>query len=359
MSGTLLVVGEIYGNRYRVDQYIGEGGMQEVYRAIDITLDRRVALKVPRNSAAARRFKRSAVLSARVNHPNVAKTLDYFDADDRFYLVEELVDGLNLSEFRRQTPRIDPYGTAHILHHLAKGIAASHHVGVIHRDLKPSNIMLDATYQLETIKITDFGIAKMAEEEMADAAMSDATITSSHTMMGALPYLSPEMVRKPRDAGLPADIWALGAIAFELLTGTKPFGGGLTAVPAILAAIVPDLPPSVMANSQFRPLVQDIYAVITRCLQGDPAARPTADELVTACGDLCYQTALRFTGRVNNILYSAYGFISPDQDGNPVFFHFESVYGVPPSVGDRVWYARFDGEPCERAHPVVPLVSVQ
>jgi serine/threonine-protein kinase len=357
VSASQLLIAETYGNRYVVDRYIGEGGMQEVYAATDVTLERQVALKVPKNNAAERRFQRSAVLSAKVNHPNVAKTLDYFEQGGRYYLVEELIDGIDLSVLRARAPRLDPYTTARILHHLAKGVAASHHVDVVHRDLKPSNIMVDSRFQLEVIKVTDFGIAKMAEQEMAEAAVSDATITSSHTMMGALPYLSPEMVHKPKDAGCPADIWALGAIAFELLSGVKPFGGGLAAVPTILAAEMPDLPPHVVQKAQFRPLANEIYHVIGQCLKKDPASRPTADDLVAACENLCYQTALRWTGRVHNYAASTFGFIQPDGGGNPVFFHVDSVYGSRPAVGDRVWYARFNGAPRERAHPVVPLAS--
>lgn len=355
MTASLLVVADTYGGRYIIERAIGEGGMQEVYEAKDVILDRQVALKVPKNSAAERRFQRSAALSAKVNHPNVAKTLDYFEELGRFYLVEELIDGIDLAKLRSSVPRMDPYATACILHHLAKGVAASHHVDVVHRDLKPSNIMVDSNFQLDMIKVTDFGIAKMAEHEMAEAAGSEATITSSHTMMGALPYLSPEMVRKPKEAGCPADIWALGAIAFELLTGNKPFGGGLTAVPTILAAEIPPLPPHVIQKAQFRPLANEIYRVISQCLQKDPDGRPTADGLVAACEGLCYQTARRFTGIVRNYPASTFGFIHPDDGGDQVFFHIDSVYGGRPNVGERVWYARFDGDPRQRAHPVVQL----
>lgn len=356
MNGRLLETGQVCGPRYRITSFLGEGGMQEVYAATDTTLNREVALKVPKNTAADRRFQRSAILSAKVNHPNIAKTLDYFEADERFYLVEELIRGSNLAEFRQRVPRMDPYSCSHIIHHLAKGVAAAHHVDVVHRDLKPSNIMVDSTFQLDTIKITDFGIAKMAEQEMSEAAVTEATLTSSHTMMGALPYLSPEMVRKPKDAGLPADIWALGAITFELLTGDKPFGGGLTAVPAILDAKTPALPQRVTAKAQFRVHAEEIYAIIVQCLQKEPSSRPTADDLVVACERLCYQTAARCIGRINNYPNSAYGFITPDLGGNQVFFHTESVYGDHPAVGDPVWYAPFDGSPRSRAHPVVRII---
>lgn len=354
-GGTLLTIGQTYGARYLVLTYIDQGGMQEVYEAKDTVLDRNVVIKVPKNAASERRFDRSAVLSARVNHPNVAKTLDYFEENGSFYLIEELIYGMNLSKMRQWIPVMDPYSTAHILHHLARGVAASHHVEVIHRDLKPNNIMVDNDLQMHTIKITDFGIAKMAEQEMTDAAVSDASITSSNTMMGALPYLSPEMIRKPKDAGQPADIWALGAITYELLTGNKPFGGGLTAVPTILAAIPPALPNETTANKQFSSLVNAIYDVILQCLQKDPKLRPTADELVIKCGNICYQTAERFTGSVDNYQHNAYGFINPKKGGPHVFFHVESVYGKKPAIGEDVWYSMFQGSPRNRAHPVVRL----
>jgi eukaryotic-like serine/threonine-protein kinase len=357
MSGLLLAIGNRYGDRYTVTQFLGEGGMQQVYLATDAVLQREVALKVPKNSAATRRFRRSAVLSSRVNHPNAAKTLDYFEAEGRFYLVEELIKGITLAEFRHMLPRIDPYAVSHVLHHLAKGVAASHHVNVVHRDIKPSNIMVDSKYRLDFVKITDFGIAKMTEEALGDAAVSEETMTSSHTMMGALPYLSPEMIKTPKEAGFAADIWAIGAVAFELLSGKKPFGSGLTAVPTILAADPPEFPSALCNRSQFRPLAEDLYNLIMHCLKKDPTQRPRADELVAMCEKLCYQTHARAIGRVNNYpnQHSAYGFIVEDGTSDLVFFHTESVYGEKPRANDLVWFSKFLGDPRDRAHPVVPM----
>src|ERR1041384_6157592 len=137
--------------------------MQEVYRARDVVLERLVALKVPQDARVARKFRDSAVISARVNHPNVAKTLDYFEeSGGKFYLVEELIQGENLREVSVKFERLDPHTVAHVLHHLARGLAAAHRVGVVHRDLKPSNIMVVGGLAFLGLKITDFGIAKMA-----------------------------------------------------------------------------------------------------------------------------------------------------------------------------------------------------
>lgn len=195
-GGNIHDIDDTLGGRYKVKAHIGAGGMQEVYEAYDLLLCRSVALKVPKNKSAEKRFQRSAIVSAKVNHPNVAKTLDYLEEGKRAYLVEELVEGKDLSRVMREDMVIiDPMRTAYIFHRLAKGLAASHHAGVIHRDLKPSNVIAVGGSLLQEVKITDFGIAKMAEEEIADAVEGgDESLTASDTAIGALPYMAPEMI---------------------------------------------------------------------------------------------------------------------------------------------------------------------
>jgi serine/threonine protein kinase len=269
MNGKFHGLGDVLVERYEIRDYVGEGGMQEVYCAEDHVLKRSVALKVPKNTSAEKRFKRSAVLSARVNHPNVAKTFDYFETGGRPYLIEEFIDGMDLYKaLARKFSIIDPYLAARVFHHLAKGVAASHHVGVVHRDLKPSNVMVVGGMNFSEIKITDFGIAKMAAEEIAEAAEGGAeSITSSKTMVGALPYMPPEMIETPRDADTPADIWALAAMMYELLSGKKPFGAGLKAIPAILSGGVPHKPRQIDSKVQFKPLGDELFKVISGCLK--------------------------------------------------------------------------------------------
>lgn len=348
-------VGEVLGGRYEVVGSIGAGGMQEVYKALDQTLDRVVALKVPKNASAERRFKRSALLSAKVNHPNAAKTLDYFEDGGRSYLIEEFIEGQDLHDLRVRLPLMDPYLVAHILHYLAHGVAASHHVDVVHRDLKPSNIMVSPGLSLAVVKITDFGIAKMAEEELKAAAEDDQSLTASQTAVGALPYMSPEMIKTPSKSGKPTDVWALGAICYELLTGTKPFGSGLKAVPLILEGKVPPFPLA-RRKPQFAPLIDELYQLVLKCVVVDPEARLTADELSAACSALCYSSAPRQEGVVRSLPFGpyAFGFIN-DAKGREIFFHTVSVYGDTVVVGDRVCFAAFPGAPQPRAHPVVKL----
>jgi serine/threonine protein kinase len=358
LNETLHKAGDVVGERYEVIRYVGEGGMQEVYEAKDLLLSRIVALKLPKNASAKKRFERSAVVSARVNHANVAKTLDYLEEGPRAYLIEEFIVGKDLSRvLKEDLSRLDPLMAARVFHRLAKGVAASHHAGVVHRDLKPSNIMAVGGERLNEVKITDFGIAKMAEEEIAEAVEGgDESITASQTVIGALPYMAPEMIQSMRDALSPADIWSLGALLFELLAGKKPFGAGLKAVPAIMSAEVPPLPGSVLSSAQFRSVASEVYGLVSSCLQKDPDSRPTADELVLKCESLCYPTTERECGRISRFDNRSWGFINPDE-GRSVFFHVASVYGDRRlKVGDRVWFSRHPGGGNDRAFPVIKLM---
>lgn len=347
--------GDLVGNRYVIEDFVGEGGMQFVYLANDLTLNRNVALKTPKNLSAQKRFKRSAVVSAKVNHPNVAKTLDYLEFEKKPYLIEELVVGGDLSKsILSYVDYVDPFLVARLFHYLSKGLAASHHAGVIHRDLKPTNIMIIGDFQLSGVKITDFGIAKMAEEELVEAAEGGAdSISASATAVGALPYMSPEAIDSPREVGLKTDVWSLGAMMYELLTGTKPFGTGLKAVRRILTADYEEFPSFVTENPQFRYLSNKLIDLIQKCLNLDPNKRPTADELVLECGLLCYPVSKRYFGVLRIPNNSSWGFIK--QDGSDVFYHVDCIYGVKPTAGDNVMFSKYDGGGADRALPVVRM----
>lgn len=357
MSGVLHATGDLVGGRYEVIEYIGQGGMQEVYRVHDRLLERDVALKSPKNPTAKKRFNRSATLSARVNHDNVAKTLDYVEEGDRFYLIEELIEGCDLGHFlKNHAAMLDPFAAGRVMHHLAKGLAASHHVNVIHRDLKPTNVMVEGGRDFTGFKITDFGIAKMAQEEIGDAVAGDEEgLTSSQTALGALPYMAPETIDDMKNAGKPADVWAIGALTFEVLTGKRPFGAGYKAVPLIQAANVPPLPGPLISNTQFAPFAIAIFDLIKACMQKDPAVRPTADQLVTACEGLYYSTVPREFGTIKKFDNNSWGFATAP--GSDVFCHVNSVYAASDlTVGERVWMSTHPGSPSPRAFPIVKAV---
>jgi serine/threonine-protein kinase len=349
--------GNLIGDRYRIDHYLDEGGMQFVYVAKDKLTERFVALKTPKNKSAQKRFSRSAIVAARVNHPNVAKTLDYVREGNQRYLIEELIEGKDLkAALLEKTPFLDPNLVAKVLHHLAKGVAAAHHAGVVHRDLKPTNIMVVGDYSVTELKITDFGIAKLASEELQEAAEGgESTLTSSQTAVGALPYMAPEAIQSPKEVGPPADIWSIGAMIFHLLTGNVPFGKGLSAVPRIIAATPAEIPGFLTGNPQFAPLATEVMGIALSCLKKDPAERPTADQLVEKCSQLCYTFAPRELGPVIDFQFGAWGFIG-SPTGN-VFYHKDSVYGSLPAPGEMVLFASYEGDGARRAFPVLKLAT--
>ncbi|RFC37182.1 MAG: serine/threonine protein kinase [Candidatus Nitrotoga sp. LAW] len=350
------VAGDLVDDRYEVIDYVNEGGMQFVYAAKDTILDRVVALKTPKNTSALKRFNRSAIVSAKVNHPNIAKTLDYFECDEKPYLIEEFIQGSDLqNSFLKKIKFLDPYLAARVFHHLAKGIAAAHHVKVIHRDLKPSNVMVSDDPQFSVIKITDFGIAKMAGEELTEVALGGVeSITASQTAIGALPYMAPEAIETPKDVDLPADVWSVGAMMYEVITGEKPFGMGLIAVSKIMSANLNPFPSFLTSNPQFSPLSTKLIELIVLCLQKNPNKRPSADKLVELCSTLYYPVSERHEGVVANIKYNSWGFIKLNSQN--VFFNFDSVYGTLPKVGDRVVFSMSPGSGANRAHPIIRLI---
>lgn len=359
MSENLCNPNELIGDRYQKIGFIGQGGMQVVCRAIDTLMGREVALKTPKNTSAEKRFERSARVSAKVNHPNVAKTLDFLEVNSQLYLIEEFVEGRDLQKALLDAfPYVDPYLAARILHHLAKGIAASHRVGVVHRDLKPNNVMISGGINLSAIKITDFGIAKMAEEELAQAvAAGESSISNSATALGAVPYMSPEMINTPRSVGTATDIWSVGAMTYELLSGQKPFGEGYRAIPKILLDPPPSRPEWIGLGQQFTPLGDALYQLIVDCLQKDPNDRLTADELVKRCEQLCYPISERKVGIVRRFTRSNQGFIQEGESGKDIFFHFDSVYGEKPILGSKVCFSEFLASPSPRAHPVIVMLA--
>lgn len=350
--------GDKLGARYVVEDWIGAGGMQNVYLARDEFFGRQVALKAPKEDAAVQRFEKSAVVSARVNHANVAKTLDYFVESDSAFLIEELVEGHDLSKIIPDfLPYLPPSAAARLFHMLAKGLAASHHVGVIHRDLKPSNIMIVGGYKFLEAKITDFGIATMAAGEIGPwAEGDDKGATQSKTILGAIPYMAPESLTHFKSSDKPADIWSVAAIVYEVLAGQKPFGRGPASIPRILAG-APPAPPPLISAPQFRGLGHELYDLLLRCLKPDPAARPQADEVVKACSELCYSLDEYELGTISKLQTSTLGFIS-ETEGKDLMYHRESFYGDDSrAVGDRLWFGRHPGQGNDRAFPIVKLAK--
>ncbi|KKB76502.1 protein kinase [Devosia soli] len=350
--------GDVVSDRYVVQSHFASGGMQDVYLATDKLLNTNVALKTPQAGQADKRFARSAKFAARVNHHNVAKTLDYVEEGNQRFLIEEFVVGENLELKLSRFGALDPHLGARVLHHLAKGIAASHHAGVVHRDLKPSNVIAEDGVNLHELKITDFGIATLTEEVFDEAAKDgDLTRSTSGTIRGALPYMAPEMMfRKPGDhPDKPSDIWSLGAMMFRILSGEYPFGVYLDAAVNVKNKTRAAWPAFMTSNSQYKPLSLELQAVVEQCLNYDPASRPTADQIVKLCGELCYINVERHVGTIDHFIQNGYSGFATGDSGT-VFFSMESAYGPRrPDAGrnGKIVYSKFPGTPRDRGHPIV------
>src|SRR5947209_7781975 len=220
--------------RYRILKKLGQGGMGAVYLAHDEQLDRQVALKVPNfspgDSDSMLRFHREARSAATLSHPNLCPVYDVGEIGGTHYLTMAYIEGRPLSEVVHEGP-LDPHQAAEIVRRTALALEEAHTRGVIHRDLKPSNIML--TPRGEPV-VMDFGLARRN-------APGDVRLTQSGTVMGTPAYMSPEQVEGDVAALGPAtDIYSLGVILYELLTGRVPFQGSLGQV---MAQILTQPPP--------------------------------------------------------------------------------------------------------------------
>lgn len=351
-------IGDIVSGRYSIVGYIGRGGMQEVYLANDTLLDGHVALKTPLPGQPNKEFSDSAKISARVNHHNVAKTLDYIEENDKLFLIEEYVEGENLDTRLKTFGVIDPHLAARIFLHISKGVAASHHAGVVHRDLKPSNIIVESDINLNELKITDFGVATLAEEVFEEAAQGgDITKSTSGTIRGALPYMAPEMMFRQagEHPGKSVDIWSLGALMFQILTGVVPFGVYLQAAVNVQTRNRQPWPSFMTSNPQYKNLSEQLQAIVDKCLQYDITERITADELVKEVSDLCFIGVDRKLGTVSNLIQNGCSGFIDSECGEITFFSMDSVYGPQrrPIVGKKVCYSSFMGTPRHRGHPII------
>ena len=352
--------GHVLLGRYKIVGEIGQGGMQQVYLAEDASLMRKVALKVPISTSAEKRFERSAQLSANIVHPNIAKTLDYAEDGAIEFLVEELIPGTNLQErLDHNCDKLDPHLVAHIIHHLAKAVAAMNMRGIIHRDLKPSNIMVSSDPALTEVKVTDFGVATMADAEINEAVRGGQdSIAASKTVVGALAFMAPELIKRADGVDRSkCDVWSIGALLYFLLFNEYPFGNELAAIQNILNGTFRDRTVNVLAAKlQFRGLFTSLWDVSRRCMVMDPDNRPSAPEIAATMSQISYSSSPRKLGRIKfiNPTQGNWGFIAPDGGSGDVFFHFDSVIGGKPAIGLRVMFSDFLGLPQTRAHPVVP-----
>jgi serine/threonine protein kinase len=266
------LVGEVIDGRYRVERLIGTGGMGAVYEAEHVEIGKKVALKVlhpqfSRQADLVARFRREARAASKVGHPNIVDVTDSGTNDNGdVYFVMERLDGVDLGDVLRHERRIACDRSVHIGTQICRALSAAHAAGIIHRDLKPENVFLvPRDGNADFVKVLDFGIAK---QDMGNQNLP-RRLTTPGIAMGTPEYMAPEQAAgKPIDGRV--DIYALGAILYEMLTGDPPHSGA-NAMEVLAKKAIEDPVPPRLVNPD---VPEALEAVVMACLDRDPDARP-------------------------------------------------------------------------------------
>jgi len=278
------LIGTLFQDRYRVDAVLGSGGMGSVFRATQVRVGRQVALKVINaelayDLAVVARFQREGRAIASLIHPNIVQVYDFGQTDDgQLFMAMELVAGHTLAHLIQNEAPLDPSRVVHIGGQIFDALAEAHERGVVHRDLKPDNIFVtDTGRRRDSVKILDFGVAKIVNEPQ-----TDSMVTARGAILGSPRYMAPEQARGKGVTGH-ADLYAVGGILYELLTGRPVFNEPSPADYLIAHAVkLPGLP-----EAGGRELQGPLVDLIMRCLEKKPWNRPDgaakALEMIEAC----------------------------------------------------------------------------
>jgi serine/threonine-protein kinase len=255
---------EVLGDRYEMQEPIGRGGMATIYRAVDLRMGRVVAAKILREVYSTdpkfvTRFQREARAASALQHPNIVQVFDYGQSGDNYYIVMEFVDGSDLRRYLKKNGVLSNDRVIQIAHDVALGLGAAHKLGIVHRDVKPQNVMLN---DHGLVKLTDFGIASMYKDAEAER------LTTTGMTLGTVQYYAPEQAQG-EVVSPAADVYALGIVMYEMLTGRTPFDGDTPVTVAMRH--IQDLPePPSAYNPRITP---GLERIILRCLEKDPRDR--------------------------------------------------------------------------------------
>jgi eukaryotic-like serine/threonine-protein kinase len=264
---------KIFNNRYRLDRKLGEGGMAIVYCGTDIVLRRRVAVKVLRAQYAAdeefvRRFYQEAESAARLSHPNIVNTYDVGRENDTYFIVMELVDGPSLAEIIAADGKLPEPVAIDYATQIASGLAYAHRVGLLHRDIKPANVLVTKD---DVVKLSDFGIARAVSQQTM-------TLTKPGLVMGSVYYMPPEQALGT-ELHEASDLYSLGVVLYQMLTGKLPFAGE-SPVSVALKHVHDPVPTIDTKQSGVSPA---LAAIVNRLLQKKPENRfQSASDLASA-----------------------------------------------------------------------------
>jgi serine/threonine-protein kinase len=273
------LVGQVVAGRYRVESLLGEGGMGSVYRAEHVQLQKSVALKVlhPEMTArpeAVRRFEREALASARIQHPHVVNATDFGKLEDgSFFLVLEYVSGKSLRRLVEERGALPPAHALALAIQIAEALAAAHQAGIVHRDLKPENVMLlEPNDGIGFVKVLDFGIAKFSSGKAGEA------LTRHGAIFGTPEYMAPEQARGDK-VDERADVYALGVILYELLSGAVPFRA--PELVTVLLKQINDKPPA-LPRSVPRALSDYVMTLLAKDVDARPPSALDAGKSLRA-----------------------------------------------------------------------------
>lgn len=277
VSAAGLASGTVLAGRFRIKECVGKGGMGRVYRAIQMSVDREVALKTllhdPLLDPEGRerwlqRFRKEAHILSRLNHPNTVSIIDYGETREGVcFLAMEYLRGVTLAEVLKDEGALPSGRVIHIVRQVCRSLSDAHAAGVVHRDLKPANIFLTRLEDDEWVKVMDFGIAQLGEGD------TDESVTQTGTVMGSPAYMAPEQA-SGRVVGPHTDIYALGVIMYQMLSGREPFEGDSSMevmvkhihdpVPQLVASSLPLHPPEILVD------------LVHKCLEKRPEKRPVS-----------------------------------------------------------------------------------
>ncbi len=255
---------EVLGERYQLQEPIGRGGMATIYRGHDTRMDRIVAIKVLREVYSTdpkfvTRFQREAKAASALQHPNIVQVYDYGQSDGNYFIVMELIEGTDLRRYLRSRGVLAIDRAIIIAHDVALGLGAAHRRGIVHRDVKPQNILVGRD---GSIKLTDFGIASVYKDINAER------LTTTGMTLGTVQYYAPEQAQG-EIVNPAADVYALGIVMYEMLTGRTPFDGDTPV--AVAMQHIQDIPtPPTQLNPGIPPALEEI---ILRCLEKVPEMR--------------------------------------------------------------------------------------